>query len=374
MLDEHAAARAERHACDVVVLLRARRADTYVGCRSARLAVPTASRLSVARRADVLLEERRRHLSTFAMLSKPSLASSFGSSARTSTSSASRSSIAFAYSVRFKRCSATARDSARRGRGVERGLERMRRGRRSPRCRAAAARRRHQPAAQLADDLLPDLGVRTDRRADRACRARGPPTARRSRGTRSSTSRPAAMPLDVVGHCSGDSARWQPAAATSVAATAAVRIRCAAALRNVSEPRVVGITQMAPGAVKRESHERVGSPIFASYSAVGFVASSSSVLSAPRRPLWIRSITTPNISRCAARSANDITGPLPGTIVVSLFATFTRVSSASSSPPVQPPVHQSSVGQPSFRDRAARDEHVLLAEQHGHVSVGMRLR
>ncbi len=46
-------------------------------------------------------------LSTFAMLSKPSLSSSFGNSAATSTLSPNRSFTAFAYSVRLSLCSAT---------------------------------------------------------------------------------------------------------------------------------------------------------------------------------------------------------------------------------------------------------------------------
>src|SRR4029079_15022816 len=46
-------------------------------------------------------------LSTFAMLSNPSLSSSFGNSAATSTFSPKRSFTAFAYSVRLSLCSAT---------------------------------------------------------------------------------------------------------------------------------------------------------------------------------------------------------------------------------------------------------------------------
>ena len=102
--------------------------------------------------------------STFATLSKPSLSSSFGNSALTSTSSASISAIAFAYSVRFRRCSATCPGfGSRGGRGVELALEP---GdpcapRRLVRLRRAG--RRHLRAAQLAHGGLEDLGLVRDR-------------------------------------------------------------------------------------------------------------------------------------------------------------------------------------------------------------------
>ena len=95
------------------------------------------------------------------MLSKPSLEPSAGSSGVTSTSSASRSRMALAYSVRLSRCSA----------GVSRLARRDRRPRSSRASSAAAnassalarrtrrAARRHHAGLDLADDLLPRLGV-----------------------------------------------------------------------------------------------------------------------------------------------------------------------------------------------------------------------
>ena len=47
------------------------------------------------------------------------------------------------------------------------------------------------------------------------------------------------------------------------------------------------------------------------------------------------------ISRCAASWACVITGPFAGTIRVLSFATWRSVSTPSTSPPIQPPVHQS---------------------------------
>ena len=95
------------------------------------------------------------------MLSNPcSSVSSAGSSARTSTSSASRSRIALAYSVRFSRwsggrpgfgCAAAARSSPVSSDAISAATAGL--------VRPRAADRRHRAGAQLADDLLPDLGV-----------------------------------------------------------------------------------------------------------------------------------------------------------------------------------------------------------------------
>ena len=97
------------------------------------------------------------------MLSKPSFESSAGSSALTSTSSASRSRIALAYSVRFRRWSAGASGCApgglaRSSRASSAGGERVEHGALGPR----HAARRHHARPDLADHLLPHLGVGAD--------------------------------------------------------------------------------------------------------------------------------------------------------------------------------------------------------------------
>ena len=124
--------------------------------------------------------------STSAMLSKPAAESSGGSSALTSTSSASRSRMALAYSARFRRCSAGAPGSRRRAAARSSAASSAavnvcaRRGRRLRR-----AVRRHHAGAQLAHDLLPRLGVAVDVRRVRARRAPGrrPSRARCDRST-----------------------------------------------------------------------------------------------------------------------------------------------------------------------------------------------
>ena len=178
--DEHAAARAERQPLDVPVLRQPGRRRVGDLRRRHR---PIADRLA----AD--LHRRRRRspgssdgdtLSASAMLSKPSLESSAGSSACTSTSSASRSRIALAYSVRFRRCSAgvseagVPADSRRSSRASSAGGERRRASRALGTRRAA---RRHHAGADLADDLLPHLRRR---------RRRAPTSSRRAPGRRSS--------------------------------------------------------------------------------------------------------------------------------------------------------------------------------------------
>ena len=98
--------------------------------------------------------------STLATLSNPSASSSLGSSAPASIATPSNSSMAFAYSARFNRCSATrpgsgrsmaARSSDRSSQldeAVHAGL-----------IGTPRAGRRHQSPAQLADGFLPELLV-----------------------------------------------------------------------------------------------------------------------------------------------------------------------------------------------------------------------
>ena len=98
--------------------------------------------------------------SASATLSKPSRASSAAASSAGSISRASRSCTAFAYSLRFRRCSARCPGSgcaAARGRAAfHPGDEAAR----ASRVGLRAAGRRHEAAAQLAHGLLPGLGVR----------------------------------------------------------------------------------------------------------------------------------------------------------------------------------------------------------------------
>ena len=96
-----------------------------------------------------------------ATLSKPKADTSGGSSEATSTSSASRSRIALAYSARLSR-RRTGRPGRARAGAIQLVLE--------PRDQTVSGRligpahavRRHGADAQLADNLLPGLGVRLD--------------------------------------------------------------------------------------------------------------------------------------------------------------------------------------------------------------------
>ena len=115
-------------------------------------------------------------VSTSAMLSKPAARPSGGRSALTSTSSASRSRITFAYSARFRRCSAggswvelTDRQT------IERGLERRGEGLTRGWSRPGRTVGRHHPGPQLADDFLPH--IRVPREHERVERVKGKPAA-----------------------------------------------------------------------------------------------------------------------------------------------------------------------------------------------------
>ena len=97
------------------------------------------------------------------MLSKPALESSPGRSVAASTGMSSRSRTAFAYSARFKRCSAGAPGlgAARAAASSEvssQPTSASTRGLLGPRL----AGRRHQVPAQLADRRLPHLGICCD--------------------------------------------------------------------------------------------------------------------------------------------------------------------------------------------------------------------
>ena len=124
---------------------------------------PTARLLTSREAAKYASSSDGETRSTSAMLSKPLLSSSAGSRADTSTFSPSKSRIALAYSVRFSRCSAERPGSgcaaaawssevwSQRDQILDLGL-----------FRPGHALRRHHAATQLADHLLPDLGVLAD--------------------------------------------------------------------------------------------------------------------------------------------------------------------------------------------------------------------
>ena len=200
MLDEEPAARAERQPIDVRALIRAPR-RTIRG--AARAVLPDCRAPARSRRAPPRCTGREttaRRVRTLATLSKPSASSSLGRSALASTRRPSSSSMAFGVLRAVEPMQRhAARIGMRRGRLVERALE--------PGHEAVHARlvgpprtgRRHHPAAQLANGLLPDVGVRrqsaevqrvereagrlralvvarrrSTRRAAHACRGRGP--------------------------------------------------------------------------------------------------------------------------------------------------------------------------------------------------------
>ena len=160
--DHRAAARAERQPVEVILLRQVRRAGrrrgspaTAAGRRPpARLTFCAAARYRSSSVGDSSAE---------LTLSKPWLASSFGSSAATSTSSASMSRMAFWYSARFRRrnVSVAARIGTRRRGPVERRLrDAPPARRRSP--RRAAARR---PAASCGRAASAPPSPRRRRRA-----------------------------------------------------------------------------------------------------------------------------------------------------------------------------------------------------------------
>ena len=100
-------------------------ATRYIVRSSPIAGSPIASRLTRAAAATYPSMSAGETPSTSAMLSNPAEESSGGSSALTSTSSASRSRMAFAYSARFRRCSAGAPGiEPPRRRAIERGFER----------------------------------------------------------------------------------------------------------------------------------------------------------------------------------------------------------------------------------------------------------
>ena len=103
VLDEHAAARAERQPLDVAssaTCRSARRTPSASACvtlpMARRLILPAADRYASMSAGDIV--------SVPAMLSNPCVESSDGRNLVASTSSASRSRIAFAYSARLSRC------------------------------------------------------------------------------------------------------------------------------------------------------------------------------------------------------------------------------------------------------------------------------
>ena len=108
------------------------------------------------------------------MLSKPAAESSGGSSALTSTSSASRSRIALAYSGAIqtmqRRRAGVERRAAARSSADSSAAVNVSRARRRP----GRAVGRHHPGAQLAHHLLPHLGVPVDRRGSSASSASPP--------------------------------------------------------------------------------------------------------------------------------------------------------------------------------------------------------
>ena len=155
VLDDQAVARAERQAVDVHGAVRARSDSPRARDRAALS--PTAQDADVARRGEVLIEVRRRDAQHVGDVVEAVARHVGGQHRRASISTPSRSSTAVAYSVRFSRCSghAAGLGSACRGGRVEIALERRDELVDLGRVRARLAGRRHQVAAQLANDLLP---------------------------------------------------------------------------------------------------------------------------------------------------------------------------------------------------------------------------
>ena len=95
------------------------------------------------------------------MLSKPKLASSAGRKSSAAISTASRSRMALVYSVRFRRWKVAVRPGSRVSAQAlsSSPSSQVRNASSSSAGRPRAAGRRHHPAAQLADHLLPAVGV-----------------------------------------------------------------------------------------------------------------------------------------------------------------------------------------------------------------------
>ena len=105
--DDDATAGAERKAIEVRILLEIARHAIHHAIQTERR-ITKRQTADLGGRRDVALDQAGRHPSTSAMLSNPAAASSGGSSALTSTSSAIRSRMTLVYSVRLRRCSAGA--------------------------------------------------------------------------------------------------------------------------------------------------------------------------------------------------------------------------------------------------------------------------
>ncbi len=159
VVDQDSAARAERQPFDVLALGQVRRnLNALADGRDFRIAHRQAlTSREAAKYASSSDGETR---NTSAILSKPLLSSSAGSSAETSTFSPSKSRIALAYSVRFSRCSAERPGSGMRRPGlIERRLEPGDQPVDLGLFRPRHALWRHHATAQLAHHLFPRLGM-----------------------------------------------------------------------------------------------------------------------------------------------------------------------------------------------------------------------
>ena len=171
VLDAEAAARAERHAFDVMLLparagLAVRRqrdhhvGDVAVGGRlGGRLGVADRLERDGARGVTYWSMKLGDTCSAAALLSKLPLMLSSGSQAVASMSRPSRSRMALRVLAAVEAAQRHAPGCAAVARGVDLVLEPRDEARPQPGVRAPGACRRHQAAAQLADDFLGDLGV-----------------------------------------------------------------------------------------------------------------------------------------------------------------------------------------------------------------------